>query len=104
MIFDTPPGLPPEREVARVIPEVPGSLPDYTPPYRLTPAETELVHKTIKEYLLAGLIELSGPIWLASDIRGQTHQSGKLRMCINTRKLNAQTISMRQPIPRHNVV
>jgi hypothetical protein len=104
-VFDKPPGLPPEREVAHVIPLIPGSVPVYTPPYRLTPAETELVHKTIKEYLMAGLIEPStSPYGSPIIFVAKPHQPGKLRMCIDTRKLNAQTIAMRQPIPRQDML
>jgi hypothetical protein len=104
VVFDKPPGLPPEREVAHVIPLIPGSVPVYTPPYRLTPAETDLVHKTIKEYLMAGLIEPStSPYGSPIIFVAKPHQPGKLRMCIDTRKLNAQTIAMRQPIPRQDM-
>jgi hypothetical protein len=98
-IFVKPTGLPPDRGIAHVIPEVEGSQPVYTHPHRASPKELLEMHKQIKELLHDGLIEPSNSPY-GSPILFVPKPNGTLRMCIDTRKLNAQTVPIRCPIPR----
>jgi hypothetical protein len=77
----------------------------YKSPYRLTPAETTAVEENIKELLQEGLIEPStSPYGSPIIFVEKPGQPGKLRMCIDTRALNAQTIPIRTPIPRQDML
>ena len=98
-MFSKPKGLPPDRGISHVIPEVPGAQPVYRPPYRLSPLEMQEVERQVKELLLQGLIEPSTSPYGAL-IMFVTKKDGSLRMCCNWVRLNAQTIKSRYPLPR----
>jgi hypothetical protein len=98
-VFVKPKGLPPDRGITHVIPEVEGSQPVYTHPHRASPKELLEMHKQIKELLHDGLIEPSNSPY-GSPVLFVPKPNGTLRMCIDTRKLNAQTVPIRCPIPR----
>lgn len=98
-VFGTRTGLPPDRGIGHVIPETPGSKPVYVPPYRLSPLEVAEVEKQVKELLLLGLIEPSSSPYGAPILFVQK-KGGSLRMCCDWRRLNAQTIKSRYPLPR----
>ena len=98
-IFGQRTGPPPDRGIGHLIPELPGSKPVYVPPYRLSPLEIEEVERQIKELLLLGLIEPSNSPY-GAPILFVKKKGGDLRMCCDWRKLNAQTIKTRYPLPR----
>ena len=98
-IFGNRTGPPPDRGIGHMIPEIPGSKPVYVPPYRLSPLEIEEVERQIKELLLLGLIEPSNSPY-GAPILFVKKKGGDLRMCCDWRKLNAQTIKTRYPLPR----
>lgn len=89
----------PTEELYLAIPEIPGSKPQFRQPYRLSPKEVEEVQTQVKELLRQGLIEPSSSPYGAPIIFVQK-KDGTLRMCCDWRKLNAQTIKSRYPLPR----
>ncbi|GJP35057.1 hypothetical protein CLOM_g19520, partial [Closterium sp. NIES-68] len=96
---DLPNELPPYRTHQHEIVEEPGSKPTFRAPYWLSPTELADMKKKI-EYLPAkGLIRPStspcGPPVLFTP-----KLDGSLRMCIDYRALNKQTIKNKYPIPR----
>jgi hypothetical protein len=98
-VFGKRTGLPPDRGIAHVIPEEPGSKPVHRLPYRLSPLETAEVETQVKELLKLGLIEpCSSPY--GAPILFVTKKDGTLRMCCDWRRLNSQTVKSRYPLPR----
>jgi hypothetical protein len=98
-VFGKRQGLPPDRGTFLTIPEIPDSKPQFKNPYRLSPKEVTEVEIQVKELLRQGLIEPSSSPYGAPIIFVQK-KDGTLRMCCDWRKLNAQTIKSRYPLPR----
>jgi hypothetical protein len=97
---DIPPGLPPDRPgIAHTIPMEPGAKPVYKPLYRLSPIEHREVEAYIREALSNDWIEPSASPW-GAPILFVAKKGGGLRMCIDYRALNKQTIKNRYPLPR----
>ncbi|GJP70686.1 hypothetical protein CLOP_g1598 [Closterium sp. NIES-67] len=96
---DLPDELPPYRTHQHEIVEEPGSKPTFRAPYRLNPTELADMKKQI-EYLLAkGLIRPStSPYGAPALFTPKLDRS--LRMCMDYRALNKQTIKNKYPIPR----
>jgi hypothetical protein len=88
-----------DRGIDHVIPTVPGAKPAYRPAYRLSPAETQEVEKQVAELLLQGLIEPSSSPF-GAPVLFVSKPDGSLRMCIDYRLLNSQTIKNKYPLPR----
>lgn len=88
-----------ERSVDHCIEMIPGSKPTYRAPYRLSPREIKEVEKQVSELLLQGLIEPSNSPY-GAPILFVNKPDGSLRMCIDYRLLNAQTVKQRYPLPR----
>ena len=88
-----------DRGIDHVIPTEPGAKPAYRPPYRLSPAETQEVEKQVAELLLQGLIEPSSSPF-GAPVLFVSKPDGSLRMCIDYRLLNSQTIKNKYPLPR----
>ncbi|GJP51499.1 hypothetical protein CLOM_g10662, partial [Closterium sp. NIES-68] len=96
---DLPNKLPPYRTHQHEIVEEPGSKPTFRAPYRLSPTELTDMKKQI-EYLLAkGLIRPSTSPY-GAPVLFTPKPDGSLRMCIDYRALNKQTIKNKYPIPR----
>ncbi|GJP47147.1 hypothetical protein CLOM_g6374 [Closterium sp. NIES-68] len=96
---DLPNELPPYRTHQHEIVEEPGSKPTFRAPYRLSPTELTDMKKQI-EYLLAkGLIRPSTSPY-GAPVLFTPKPDGSLRMCIDYRALNKQTIKNKYPIPR----
>ncbi|GJP37618.1 hypothetical protein CLOM_g22008 [Closterium sp. NIES-68] len=96
---DLPNELPLYRTHQHEIMEEPGSKPTFRAPYRLSPVELTDMKKQI-EYLLAkGLIRPSTSPY-GAPILFTPKPDGSLRMCIDYRALNKQTIKNKYPIPR----
>ena len=98
-VFDKFTGKLVDRGIAHVIPTVPDAKPAYRAPYRLSPSELKEVEKQISELLLQGLIEPSSSPYGAPVLFVQK-PDGSLRMCIDYRLLNNQTVKNKYPLPR----
>ncbi|GJP67944.1 hypothetical protein CLOP_g24702, partial [Closterium sp. NIES-67] len=91
--------LPPYRTHQHEIVEEPGSKPTFRAPYRLSPTELTDMKRQI-EYLLAkGLIRPSTSPY-GAPVLFTPKPDGSMRMCIDYRALNQQTIKNKYLIPR----
>ncbi len=92
-------GLPPLREVNCSIPELPGSRPVCLPVRKMSPLEKEEAKRQIKELLERRLIRPSASPY-GAPVLFVRKSDGTLRMCVDYRALNKQTVKDRFPIPR----
>ena len=69
------------------------------PPYRAGPAKREEIRKQIEYQLEAGVIEPAQTEW-ASPVLLAPKKDGKMRFCVDFRRLNAATIPDTYPLPR----
>lgn len=93
-----PKGLPPKRKFDFTIELMPGSEPPSRAPYRLSPAELEELKRQIIDLLDNGHIRPSVSPYGAPVLFARK-KDGSLRMCIDYRALNKQTIKNKCPIP-----
>lgn len=97
-------GMPPDRgDTENIINLLPGAVPKSIPQFRLTQDEREAITQYVKELLDKKLIEPSSSPWGAPVLfvpkkRGEGWKG--LRLCIDYRLLNKQTIRNSFPIPR----
>ena len=96
---DLPHHLPPERNVGHSIPLMEGSKPVFRPIYRLSPVERQEVEKQVADLLERGWIDASKSPY-GSPILFVQKKDGSLRMCVDYRALNKQTIKNRYAMPR----
>ena len=99
LVDELPPGLPPERDVPHTIPLEPGKVPPCRPMYRLSPVEFAEMERQVKDLLARGYIQPSTSPFGAPILFVQK-KDGSLRMVIDYRALNLQTIRNRYPMPR----
>ena len=76
-----------------------GARPFKSAPYRAGPKTRELEEEEVKRQLEAGVIEPSNSEW-AAPVLFAPKKDGKLRFCIDYRKLNAMTVKDSYPLPR----
>ena len=99
-VFAPPPaGLPPDRNVGHTIPLEQGAVPPYRPLYRMSPLELAEAKRQIEDYMAKGWIEPSSSPY-GAPILFVPKKGGELRMCIDYRALNKQTVKNRYPLPR----
>ena len=97
-------GMPPDRgDTENIINLLPGAVPKSIPQFRLTQDEREAITEYVKELLDKKLIEPSSSPWGAPVLfvpkkRGEGWKG--LRLCIDYRLLNKQTVRNSFPIPR----
>ncbi|CAI7854601.1 unnamed protein product [Closterium sp. NIES-53] len=96
---DLPDQLPPYRTHQHRIIEEPGSKPTFRAPYRLSPTELADMKKQIEYLLDKGLIRPSTSPY-GAPVLFTPKPDGSLRMCIDYRALNNQTIKNKYPFPR----
>ncbi|CAM6090212.1 unnamed protein product [Calypogeia fissa] len=96
---DLPARLPPKRRVDHKIEVIPGSSPPCKTPYRLAPNELEECKAQLEDLLSKGFIQPSVSPYGAPVIFVKK-KDGTMRMCIDYRALNQQTIKNKYPLPR----
>ncbi len=102
-IFESVKCLPPDRGIGHTIPLVDGAQPAHQRMYRLSPAELDELKKQITDLLDKGLIQPSKSPWGAPILfaaKGSAEQGNLgLRLVVDYRRLNAQTVKNRASIP-----
>ena len=99
------PGRPPTRIIGNAPPvemdiqETPGSVPQCKQPYRMSPLELKELKKQLDHLLKAGYIRPSKSPY-GAPVLFAPKKNGALRLCLDYRALNAQTIKDRYPLPR----
>src|SRR5690606_9534601 len=96
---DLPKVLPPSRSVDHHIDIIPGSIPPSKPTYSLSQHEMKELKKQLDDLLLHGFIRPSKSPY-GAPILFVKKKEGDLRMCIDYRALNKQTIKNTYPLPR----
>lgn len=96
---DIPDGVPEHRSTVHTIPLVEGAKPVAMPMYRLSQVELDEVKKQVTYLLSKGLIVPTTSPW-AAPVLFAPKADGGLRMCIDYRALNKQTVKDRFPLPR----
>ncbi|CAI7883867.1 unnamed protein product [Closterium sp. NIES-54] len=91
--------FPPYRTHQHEIIEEPGSKPTFRAPYQLSPTELADKKKQIEYLLEEGLIRPSSSPY-GAPVLFTPQPDGSLRMCIDYRALNKQTIKNKYPIPQ----
>ena len=94
-----PIGLPPKRAVEHRIDLEPGSKPPFRATHRMSPMELQEVARQLDEYLQKGHIQPSSSPYGAPILLVRT-KTGDLRLCVDYRALNNQTVKDRYPLPR----
>ena len=77
----------------------PDSRPPFTPAYRASPREIAEMKTQVFEGIAAGRIRVSDSPY-GSGVLFVVKPDGSLRMCVDYRRLNKQTIKQRHPLPR----
>ncbi|KAJ4817820.1 polyprotein [Rhynchospora pubera] len=97
-VFQEPSQLPPHRTVDHQIPLLPDSQPISQRPYRYSYFQKLEIEKIIEELLRNNFIQPSSSAY-ASPILLVKKKDGTWRLCVDYRKLNANTIKDKYPIP-----
>jgi hypothetical protein len=74
-------------------------LPVAVPPYRMTPAKKEILKQEIDKLLSEGIIEECESQY-ASPVVLIPKPNGTMRLCVDYRKLNSNTVADTYPLPR----
>lgn len=96
---ELPAELPPVRNVYHTIPLKNNDLPPPRKSYRLSRPEVTEMNSQIKSLLAKGYIQPSSSPY-GHPVLCIKKNTGGLRMCIDYRSLNKQTIKNRYPLPR----
>ena len=96
---DLPAGLPPDRDVRHAIPLQAGSVPPTRRIYRLSAPERAEMERQIRDLLDKGWIRPSSSPY-GSPILFVKKKDGGMRMCVDFRMLNKQTVRNNYPLPR----
>ncbi|CAI7881578.1 unnamed protein product [Closterium sp. NIES-53] len=96
---DLPAGVPPARTHKHEIVEEPGAKPVSRAPYRLSPTDLTDMKKQI-EYLLDRQLIRPSTSPYGAPVLFTPKPDGSLRMCIDYRALNKQTVKNKYPISR----
>ena len=92
-------GLPPDRAIEFVIELIPGTKLISIPPYRMAPTELKEMKAQLEELLSKGFIRPSISPW-GAPVLFVKKKDGSLRLCIDYRQLNRETIRNQYPLPR----
>ena len=94
-----PPDMPPERKVVHEIPLLPDSSPQFKGIFRLSQVELQELRKQLSQLLNDGKISPSTSPY-GAPVLFVKKKDGSLRMCIDYRALNSQTVKNRYALPR----
>ena len=92
------PRYPPHKEIEFAIDVVPGATPASITLYRMAPLELKELKLQLQELLEKGFIRPSVSPWGAPMLFVKK-KDGKLRLCIDYRKLNKLTVKNKYPLP-----
>jgi len=98
-IFDEPTGLPAKRDVVHRIVELPNTVPPCANAYRMSPVELKELKKQLDFLLAHGYIRPSSSPY-GAPVLFAPKKDGKLRLCLDFRGLNNQTVKDKYPLPR----
>jgi hypothetical protein len=88
------PGMPPDHEIELV----PGTIPIFKRPYRMTANQLAELKEQLQELLDKGYIRPSASPW-GAPIIFVPKKDGTQRMCVDYRSLNEVTIKNKYPLP-----
>lgn len=97
-VFSLPQSLPPSRSIDHKIELIPGSSPPCHATRRMSPPELEELRKQLDELLEKGYIVPSKSPY-GAPILFVKKKDGTMRLCIDYRSLNDQTIKNKYPLP-----
>nr|GEX20809.1 retrotransposon-related protein [Tanacetum cinerariifolium] len=97
-VFAIPTTLPPLRAFDHKIALKEGTKLIYSKPYRHPPTQKDAIEVMVKELLESGVIKPSQSPFSSPMVMVKT-KDGTWRMCVDYRRLNAQTIKDKFPIP-----
>lgn len=92
-------GLPPIRSIDHRIETIPGSTPPSRPTYRMSSVELDELKKQLDDLIESGFIQPSKSPY-GAPVLFVKKKDGTIRMCIDYRALNKQTIRNVYPLPR----
>jgi putative transposase len=95
---ESPQRLPEFKSVTHRIHLIPGAKPTARPPYRMSQYETEELKKQIEELLQHGFIQMSSSPF-AAPVLFVKKKDKALRLCVDFRLLNLNTIKNAFPLP-----
>ena len=96
---ELPRGVPSDRGMPFKIELMEGAVPISRPIYRLAPKELEELQKTLGELKDKDFVQHSTSPW-GAPVLFTPKKDGKLRLCIDYRGLNKQTVKNAYPLPR----
>ena len=96
---ELPKDLPPERTVDHRIDLLPGSAPVSKPTYKMSLAEMDELRRQLDDLLSRGFVRPSSSPY-GSPVLFVKKKEGYLRMCVDYRALNKQTVKNTYPLPR----
>jgi hypothetical protein len=100
-VFALPAGLPPKRAVDHRIELQPGSIPPSRSSYRMSGSELEALREELTDLREKGFIRPSKSPY-GAPVLFVKKKNGKLRMCVDYRALNQQTIKNTGQMPRYD--
>ena len=96
---ELPKDLPPERAVDHRIDLLPDSAPVSKPTYKMSLSEMDELRRQLDDLLARGFIRPSSSPY-GSPVLFVKKKDGELRMCVDYRALNKQTVKNTYPLPR----
>ena len=91
--------LPPDREIKFTIELAPNTSPISKAPYRMAPMELKELKDQLQDLLDKSFIRPSVSPW-GAPILFVKKKDGSMRLCIDYRELNKNTIRNKYPLPR----
>ncbi|GBG80198.1 hypothetical protein CBR_g30564 [Chara braunii] len=98
-IFETPTGVVPDRPISHEIILEAGVVPPKGCIYRMSEEELEVLRAQLDDLLAKGWIRPSSSLY-GAPVLFVRKKNKDLRLCIDYRKLNAQTVKNAGPLPR----